>query len=90
MGRTEIVLRDEAVASLEQWFAVGGGEGLARAKELGPEATIAELEQAGLRGRGDTEVRARRARMRALERLSEQFAEDFEHILREERNAEGL
>jgi hypothetical protein len=45
---------------------------------------------AGLRGRGDTEVRARRARMRALERLSEQFADDFEHILREERNAEGL
>jgi hypothetical protein len=45
---------------------------------------------AGLRGRGDTEVRARRARMRALERLAEQFAEDFELILREERIAEGL
>jgi len=44
----------------------------------------------GLRGRGDTEVRARRARVRALERLAEQFAEDFDHILREERTAEGL
>ena len=45
---------------------------------------------AGLRGRGDTEVRARRARMRALERLAEQFATDFELILREERATEGL
>ena len=44
----------------------------------------------GLRGRGDTEVRARRARVRALERLAEHFAEDFEHFLREERSAEGL
>jgi hypothetical protein len=44
----------------------------------------------GMRGRGDTEVRARRARVRALERLAEQYAEDFEHILREERRAEGL
>ena len=45
---------------------------------------------AGLRGRGDTEVRSRRARVRALERLAVQFAEDFELILREERSAEGL
>jgi hypothetical protein len=44
----------------------------------------------GLRGRGDTEVRARRARVRALERLAEQYADDFEHFLREERVAEGL
>src|SRR4051794_8488424 len=44
----------------------------------------------GLRGRGDHEVRARRARMRALERLAEQFAEDFEMFLREERTTEGL
>ncbi|HEY6798361.1 MAG TPA: hypothetical protein VI248_27085 [Kineosporiaceae bacterium] len=44
----------------------------------------------GLRGRGDTEVRARRARVRALERLAEQHAEDFEQFLREERVAEGL
>jgi hypothetical protein len=45
---------------------------------------------AGLRGRGDTEVRARRARVRALERLAEHHAEDFEQFLREERIAEGL
>jgi hypothetical protein len=44
----------------------------------------------GLRGRGDTELRARRARVRALERLAEQHSEDFEQYLREERIAEGL
>src|SRR5512144_1501472 len=44
----------------------------------------------GLRGRGDHEVRARRARVRALERLAEMHAEDFELILREERTTEGL
>jgi hypothetical protein len=44
----------------------------------------------GLRGRGDHEVRARRARVRALERLAEMHSEDFEHLLREERTTEGL
>jgi hypothetical protein len=44
----------------------------------------------GMRGRGDTEVRARRARVRALERLAEQYVEDFELLLREERSTEGL
>jgi hypothetical protein len=44
----------------------------------------------GLRGRGDLEVRARRARVRALERLAELHAEDFDLILREERTTEGL
>jgi hypothetical protein len=44
----------------------------------------------GLRGRGDHEVRARRARVRALERLAEMHAEDFDLLLREERTTEGL
>lgn len=44
----------------------------------------------GLRGRGDLEVRARRARVRALERLAEMHNEDFGHLLREERSTEGL
>jgi hypothetical protein len=44
----------------------------------------------GLRGRGDHEVRARRARVRALERLAEMHVDDFEHLLREERTTEGL
>jgi hypothetical protein len=44
----------------------------------------------GLRGRGDHEVRARRARVRALERLAELHSDDFELLLREERTTEGL
>ena len=43
-----------------------------------------------IRGHGDPEVRARRARTRALERLSEAHAEEFGDLLREERSAEGL
>jgi NADH-quinone oxidoreductase subunit F len=52
MGRREVVLPERPVESLDEWFAAGGGEGLARAKELGAEATIAELARSGLRGRG--------------------------------------
>ena len=43
-----------------------------------------------IRGHGDPEVRARRARTRALERLSELHAEEFADLLRVERAAEGL
>ena len=43
-----------------------------------------------IRGHGDPEVRARRARTRALERLSELHADEFADLLREERAAEGL
>jgi NADH-quinone oxidoreductase subunit F len=38
--------------TLERYVAAGGGSGLDRARTLGPAATIAELEAAGLRGRG--------------------------------------
>lgn len=38
--------------SLEDYAATGGWAGLARARELGPEATVAEVTQSGLRGRG--------------------------------------
>jgi ribosomal protein S12 len=43
-----------------------------------------------IRGHGDVEVRARRARSRALERLSELHAEEFADLLGEERRSEGL
>jgi hypothetical protein len=43
-----------------------------------------------IRGHGDPEVRARRARSRALERLSQLHAEEFADLLGEERAAEGL
>ncbi|HYY12273.1 MAG TPA: hypothetical protein VE781_15155 [Kineosporiaceae bacterium] len=43
-----------------------------------------------IRGHGDPEVRARRARSRALERLSQLHGEEFADLLSEERTAEGL
>jgi hypothetical protein len=43
-----------------------------------------------IRGHGDPQVRARRARTRALERLSQLHAEEFAELLREERASEGL
>jgi NADH:ubiquinone oxidoreductase subunit F (NADH-binding) len=41
-----------AVASLDDHFAAGGGQGLAEAQRRGRAATIAEVQRAGLRGRG--------------------------------------
>jgi len=38
--------------SLDDYAATGGWAGLARARELGPEETIAEVTRSGLRGRG--------------------------------------
>jgi NADH-quinone oxidoreductase subunit F len=46
------LLPTDAVTSLDDYLASGGGTGLARAQALGPEATIGELQRAGLRGRG--------------------------------------
>ena len=43
-----------------------------------------------IRGHGDLEVRARRARSRALDRLAELHADEFADLLREERASEGL
>ncbi len=42
----------EPVDSLDRYVARGGGTGLRRAREIGPAATIDEVRQAGLRGRG--------------------------------------
>ncbi|MBT2187051.1 NADH-ubiquinone oxidoreductase-F iron-sulfur binding region domain-containing protein [Sphingobium nicotianae] len=38
--------------SLDDYAATGGWKGLARAREIGPEATVEEVVQSGLRGRG--------------------------------------
>lgn len=43
-----------------------------------------------VRGTGDVEVRLKRARRRALDRLVELHAEEFEELLTAERMAEGL
>lgn len=46
------VLRQVAVTSVTEYFAAGGGGGLARARELGSGGTIQEIRLSGLRGRG--------------------------------------
>ena len=46
------VLPPAPVTSLEEYIRQGGGEGLAAARRVGPDALIAELEASGLRGRG--------------------------------------
>lgn len=43
-----------------------------------------------LTGRGDAEIRARRARVKALERLVELHPQDFAALLAEERSTERL
>ena len=53
-------------------------------------AMVRTAAMSDLRGRGDHEVRARRARVRALDRLVEQFPDEFEALLSDERRAEGL
>jgi NADH:ubiquinone oxidoreductase subunit F (NADH-binding) len=47
-----VILADPPVADLADHLARGGGEGLARAHDLGPGATIQEMILSGLRGRG--------------------------------------
>lgn len=46
------LLPDEPVTSLDDYLERGGGEGLALARDLGPEAVIDEITRSGLRGRG--------------------------------------
>jgi NADH:ubiquinone oxidoreductase subunit F (NADH-binding) len=46
------VLPPSPVTTLDDFLAREGDRALARARELGPDATIAELDRAGLRGRG--------------------------------------
>jgi NADH-quinone oxidoreductase subunit F len=52
MPPARVVLPPTPVDSLDEYRALGGGRGLERAKELGPDGVIAELASAGLRGRG--------------------------------------
>jgi hypothetical protein len=59
-------------------------------KVTSPRPRVPATSVRDIRGHGDLEVRARRARSRALERLSELHAEEFGDLLREERTSEGL
>jgi len=44
----------------------------------------------GVVGRGDPEVRGRRARATALQQLSQLYADDYDRLLVDARKAEGL
>ena len=46
------LLSPEPVTSVDAWRALGGGQGLELARELGGERVIAEITASGLRGRG--------------------------------------
>lgn len=52
MTQTSVLLPAEPVTTLEDYIERGGGRGLARARAIGSERVIEELERAGLRGRG--------------------------------------
>ena len=52
MQNVGLVLPTPAVDSIDDYLSGGGGVGLTRAAALGPDATIAELADSGLRGRG--------------------------------------
>src|SRR6516162_895390 len=46
------LLSDPPVTSLDDYRGRGGGQGLARARQLGPSQVIEEVTLSGLRGRG--------------------------------------
>ncbi|MGH9053958.1 MAG: hypothetical protein ACRDWX_13305, partial [Acidimicrobiia bacterium] len=50
--RAAFLLPDSPLSSLSDYQAQGGGEGLRRALEIGPQAVAEEVRRAGLRGRG--------------------------------------
>lgn len=50
---TTFLLDTDPVTSLDQYLSTAvGGRGIRQAREIGRDATIAEVTQAGLRGRG--------------------------------------
>jgi len=52
MVETRVLLPEAPIATLSEYLDAGGGRGLTRARELGPDRVIEEIERAGLRGRG--------------------------------------
>ena len=47
-----VLLPTTPVTSLDGWLTLGGGEGINRARSIGPGATVQEVSLSGLRGRG--------------------------------------
>jgi hypothetical protein len=60
------------------------------AAQAAPVTSSGSLAGVGIPGRGDREVRVRRARLRALEQLATAHPEEFEELLVAARGAEGL
>src|SRR6266568_6151396 len=46
------LLPDRAIESLDQYLAVGGGQGIGKALTMASQGIIAEIKRSGLRGRG--------------------------------------
>lgn len=70
--------------------SVDTGEAVEPATSAPSGPVVRTIAPRDVRGRGDHEVRARRARVRALDRLAEEYPEDFTRLLNEERRSEGL
>jgi NADH-quinone oxidoreductase subunit F len=52
MTGARYLLPNEAIASIDEYVAAGGGAGITAARRLGPDATLDEITASGLRGRG--------------------------------------
>jgi NADH-quinone oxidoreductase subunit F len=52
MAQRRVVVPEQPIRSIEDYIAAGGGEGLSRAREIGPAQTIQEISLSRLRGRG--------------------------------------
>ena len=58
---TRFLLPETSIGSVDEWLATDvGGRAIARARELGPDQTIAEINLSGLRGRGGAGFRTGR------------------------------
>jgi NADH-quinone oxidoreductase subunit F len=62
-----VVLRGDPVRSVDEYLAVGGGEGLRTARAIGPWRTAEEVTLSGLRGRGGGGFRTGRKWLSVLE-----------------------
>ncbi len=84
-----VTTRRVSAAAGEPQPATGGIDAAAGAAEA-PAPVVRTVAPRDLRGRGDHEVRARRARVRALDRLAAEYPDDFARLLADERRSEGL